>query len=198
MTFPQISAVLGGDLKKGRLISSYTGTLAITQGNGRIDLVFQDGRLSAKSAQKLAGSPVPGSDPLAVIPTSRSLDVREFLTTRGFIEVPLDVGKDGLFDVHVKINGEPLRFLLDTGVPTGCLDTAVANRLKLPINKTDQTLAGVTGPQPLLNTVVEQLSIGSMNCREVPTVTDFTALQVTRKMNGLPPLDGCSALASCN
>ena len=114
----------------------------------------------------------------------------DFFKSRGYIEVPLILAKDGFFDVEVKVNGQPLLFLLDTGSDNTFIDNAVAERLKLPVNKTDQTTAGITGAQPLITTVVEQLSVGSVSSRENPGLSDFSANNDHRKKEGIRLWDG--------
>src|SRR5262249_19882965 len=53
MTYVQMAEILGGELSKGRLQTGYTGTLAVVQGKRRIDLTFQDGKVSVKSSKEL-------------------------------------------------------------------------------------------------------------------------------------------------
>ena len=194
MTFAQIGEVFGGELKKAHLTQSYTGTLAIVQGKSRIDLAFHDGKVVTRSAQGVDGlgaaNASAGNDlPSPVVPPSATV-LGEFLKARGYIEVPLIHAKDGLFDVKVNVNGQPLLFLVDTGASTTVIHDAIAKRLNLPINKTDGTFVGITGPQPLRTTVVEKLSVESISGREEPFVRELSDANALRKKRGLPPWDG--------
>jgi len=53
MTYEQVAEAIGGELGKGKLKTSYTGTFAVVQGKQRVDLTFQDGKVTAKSSKEL-------------------------------------------------------------------------------------------------------------------------------------------------
>ena len=120
----------------------------------------------------------------------RILDLAGFLKSKGYIEVPLVLTKEGFLDVEVKINGQPLLFILDTGAGTTVIDKAVAGRLKLPEKKTDEKLSGITGAEALLRTGTVQVSIGSNQCQSDPILSDLCAINAGRKSFGTGPCDG--------
>jgi predicted aspartyl protease len=137
------------------------------------------------------GAVIDHSAPKLFMLDTPSFKVRaDFFKSRGYIEVPLILARDGFFDVEVQVNGQPLLFLLDTGSDNTVIDNAVAERLMLPRNKTGDTSAGITGDQPLLTTVVEQLSVGSVSSREHPGLTDFCANNEHRKKESIRLWDG--------
>jgi hypothetical protein len=113
-----------------------------------------------------------------------------FLKGKGYFDVPLIFTRDGHLDVEVKANGETLLFILDTGSGGTVLDTAVVQRLKLPVQKTEHTLAGIGGTHPLEKTILDRLVIGSLTSREEAIVSDLTAVNTERKKVGVRPCDG--------
>ena len=194
MTFAQVGAVLGGDLTKESMAPGYSGTLAVLQGKKRIDLVFFDGKVTAKSAQGIDGVPTAENSAVgkAGIGAERpSTVLADFLKARGYVEVPLILNRYCIFDVEVKVNGQPLFFFLDTGADNTEIDTDVAERrLKLPVAATGLRHAGTNGFQPGKSTVVEQFSVGSISSQEKPAVRDFGATNAGRKIEGIRPCDG--------
>src|SRR5579871_880591 len=86
-------------------------------------------------------------------------DLADLLKARGYVEIPLTLTKDPFFDVEVKINGQTLLFVLDTGTNRTLIDKAVAGRLKLASHKTDQKVFGATGDEPLEETESVQISV---------------------------------------
>src|SRR5207248_936639 len=123
-------------------------------------------------------------------PPSAPIDLAALLKPKGYIEVPLILTKVGLLDIDVKVNGQPLLFILDTGAGNTVIDTTVAERLKLPIHKTDEKLSGVSGAKPLLRTNSVRVSVGPHSCEAVPVVDDLSPLNAQRKKRGTPPCDG--------
>jgi predicted aspartyl protease len=113
-----------------------------------------------------------------------------FLKAKGYFEVPLIFTRDGHLDVEVKVNGETLLFILDTGAGSTVLDTAVVQRLKLSVQKTEHTLAGIGGAHLLEKTVVERLVVGTLQNREEAIVSDLTAVNTERKKMGMRACDG--------
>jgi len=61
-----------------------------------------------------------------------------------------------------QINGQPIKILFDTGAARSYITAGAARRLKLTLRQnSDQRVYGVGGEVAVLNTVVEQLKIGS-------------------------------------
>ncbi len=87
-------------------------------------------------------------------------DLPAMLKAKGYTAVPLKIMKNGHLDVDVKVKGETLRFILDTGAGSTVIDVVVAKRLGFQVVKTDKTHAGVTGSAMLEKTTIDQLSVG--------------------------------------
>ena len=193
MTFAQVGEILGGDLTKGRTHPGFTGTLAVIQGKRRIDLVFVDGKVTAKSAQGIdvlqaARNSAVGD---AGIGAGRSSSVlTDLLKARGYVEVPLILNKQCYFDVEVAVNGQPLFFFLDTGSTNTDIDEDAATRLKLPLTETGLKHTGVGGSIAGKKTVVKQLTVGSISSEEQPAVRSFAATNAHRKKDGIRLCDG--------
>jgi hypothetical protein len=117
-------------------------------------------------------------------------ELATFLKAKGYVDIPLKIIKGGHMDVDVKVNGETLRFILDTGSGATVIDAAVAKRLGLVATKTDKTLAGVSGAHPLEKTLIEQLSVGPVQSREETVVADLSSVNAERKKDGDPACDG--------
>jgi predicted aspartyl protease len=189
MSFDQVSDAIGGELKKGHLNPSYSGTLALVQGQGRINLDFWDGKVTARSAQGIDGTA--SQDKTGVTATRPAPTVvTDFLRAARYQEIPLVLTKDGIFDLEVKVNGQTLLMGLDTGANNTVIDTRVAERLKLPITKLDGTFAGITGSGPLRSTALDQLVVGIIASPAQPYVSDLSATNAQRQKIGLPPWDG--------
>jgi predicted aspartyl protease len=103
-----------------------------------------------------------------------SVELATVMQSRGYTEIPLLLLKDGRYGIEVQANGHPLRFLLDTGAASTFIDTAVAERLQLPLTKTDEKIVSVTGTKPLMKTTVERLLVGTAKCRGELIVNDFS------------------------
>jgi hypothetical protein len=117
-------------------------------------------------------------------------DLDAFLKPKGYLGVPLNLVASGHLDIEVKVKGETLLFILDTGAGASVIDAAVAKRLGLAVQKTDQTLAGVGGSHPLEKTVLDPMMIGPVQGREEAVVTDLGAVNTERKKVGARPCDG--------
>ncbi len=193
MTFAQIGEVLGGDLTRGSMTPGYSGTLAVLQGKRRIDLAFFDGKVTAKSAQGIDGvrTAEKGAAGKAGTGAGRSSTVlTDFLKARGYVEVPLILNKQCIFDVEVAVNGQPLFFFLDTGSTNTDIDADVARRLKLPVTETGLRHSGIGGFMAGKRTLVKHLAVGSVSGEEQPAVRAFSETNVQRKKDGIRPCDG--------
>ena len=120
----------------------------------------------------------------------RSTALTDFLKARGYVEVPLILNKQCIFDVEVTVNSQPLFFFLDTGADNTEIDTDVAARLKLPITETGLRHAGIGGFIAGKKTVVKQLAVGSISSEEQSAVRGFSAVNVHRKKDGIRLCDG--------
>ena len=128
MTFAQISEVLGGDLTKGSTLPDYRDA-GRHPGQESHRPVFFDGKVTAKSAQGIDALQTAQNSPVgnAGIGAGRSSAVlTDFLKARGYVEVPLILNKQCIFDVEVTVNSQPLFFFLDTGSSNTDIDTDVA------------------------------------------------------------------------
>jgi hypothetical protein len=60
MTWPQVAQALGGDLAGSQMSAGYTGTVAVAQGMRRIELTFDDGKVTGKTHAGLQWGPTTG------------------------------------------------------------------------------------------------------------------------------------------
>jgi hypothetical protein len=117
-------------------------------------------------------------------------DLAGFLRAKGYREIPLNLVASGHLDLEVKVKGEKLLFILDTGSGATVIDTAVARRLGLAVQKTDQTVAGIGGTHPLEKTVLDPLVIGSVHGRDEAVVSSLADVNAERKKVAARPCDG--------
>jgi hypothetical protein len=146
--------------------------------------------LAATSGPQVCGdNPAAGkAEPAA--PARDRGSLAAFLKARGYFEVPLVLTRMGHLDVEVKVNGETLLCILDTGAGGVLIDSAVIKRMKLPIQKTGKLNAGLGGAVPLEKAIVEQVSIGPCVSRMEALVGDLTAVNAEREKNGVKPCQG--------
>ncbi len=114
----------------------------------------------------------------------------EFLKPKGYHEIPLTLVASGHLDVEVKVKGQKLLFILDTGSGATVIDTDIAKRLGLTIQKTGQTLAGIGGTHPLEKTVLDPLEIGPAHGRDEAVVSSLADVNAERKKVAARPCDG--------
>ena len=115
-------------------------------------------------------------------------DLADLLKARGYVEIPLTLTKDPYFEVEVKIKGQALVFVLDTGTNHTFIDKAAAGRLGLASHKTDQKMFGIIGDQFLEKTESVQVSVGPNHWEESPAVNDLLGIQRIPKGLGDPAL----------
>ena len=97
-----------------------------------------------------AGEPAKKSDQTGAVSTpSAPKDLADLLKARGYVEIPLTLTKDPYFVVEVKINGQPLHFLLDTGAQHTDIDKEVAGRRSsLPAIRPTKRSSALPAPAP--------------------------------------------------
>jgi hypothetical protein len=117
-------------------------------------------------------------------------DLGAFLKSKGYFAVPMTLTKLGHLDIEVTVNGQKLLMILDTGAGGVVIDTTVAQRLKLPIQKTNKLNAGIGGTVPLEKATVDRIAIGSCESRIEAIVSDLSAVNAERKKVGTQPCDG--------
>ncbi len=145
---------------------------------------------SVELVRQAGGQAATKPDPPAVGALSAPATLAEVLKARGYVACALIPDKDGNLDVEVKVNGQPLLFILDTGASSTTLDRAAAERLKLAIRKTGKTVSGLTGSEPESRTEIVKLTLGPNVCNEAPIVSDLSAVNAERKKAGTRPCDG--------
>jgi len=115
----------------------------------------------------------------------------EWLTKRGFVEVPLTLNKMGLLDVKVEVEGLSMLMVLDTGANNINLDPASAKKAKLTVNKVEGKTSVVGGELETGQTTIEKLSVGRTTSPPAYSyVHDFAPMNAARKQFGDPPCDG--------
>jgi predicted aspartyl protease len=112
------------------------------------------------------------------------------LKKRGYVAVPLSVGKAGWLDVKVEVNGTAMRLILDTGANNTNLDRQSAAGAKLEVEERKATTAAVGGTIPTGWTKTDRFAIGELKAPAEAFVVDFGPTNATRKSRGDPPCDG--------
>ncbi|GHA01704.1 hypothetical protein GCM10008090_08590 [Arenicella chitinivorans] len=78
--------------------------------------------------------------------------------------VTLYVDGRGFFETDAKVNGRPLRFLVDTGANLVVLSSEQANRIGLEYKSGKRTYASTaSGTAPMYHFEIDQISIGGIN-----------------------------------
>ena len=85
-----------------------------------------------------ASEPAENADQSAAVPK----DLADLLKARGYVEIPLTLTKDPYFEVEVKIKGQALVFVLDTGTNHTFIDKAAAGRLGLAAIRRTENVRG--------------------------------------------------------
>jgi len=92
--------------------------------------------LSEEAApRRTKGTPPPGRSPAAALETG--------LAAQGYLGIPIQRTASGHFQVDATVNGEQVKFVIDTGAPTLVLDRGVAARLNLPVIRHGQNATGI-------------------------------------------------------
>lgn len=60
MTYPQVAQAIGGDLAGSQMSDGFTGTFAVAQGLRRIELTFENGKVTGKTHAGLQWGPMTG------------------------------------------------------------------------------------------------------------------------------------------
>jgi len=126
------------------------------------------------------------------VPVSSPLDLAAFLTTRGFVAVPLRLNAVGHFELEAEINGQPARLLLDTGASRTVLATPSAARLGLRTAASAERARGVgAGDHATETTVLDELRLGDLRLRGVAAWTfDFGHVNRALEARGSAAVDG--------
>ncbi|QIK39092.1 TIGR02281 family clan AA aspartic protease [Caldichromatium japonicum] len=103
-----------------------------------------------------------------------------YQTEGGGIEVVLKRNRAGHYVASGRINGEPVRFMIDTGATHVALPLDLARRLRLPLGPAE-TYQTANGPTRAWPTRLERLEIGSLVMQGVrasvlPNLTDEVLL----------------------
>ncbi len=86
-----------------------------------------------------------------------------FLTHHRYEYAEFKVRDSGHLELPVKVNGEALSFILDTGASRSVLDTGVLERLSLPVAETKARAYGIGLDEAVLRVVrLESLEVGSI------------------------------------
>ncbi len=87
----------------------------------------------------------------------------------GYAQTTLPRAPDGHFYAELRVNGTPVRFLVDTGASMIALTREDAQRIGIPISEADftgtaQTASGSVGLKPI---VLDRVSLGSLEATDV-------------------------------
>lgn len=108
-------------------------------------------------------------------------------------EVSIPVARDGHYWVDATVNGEPVRFLIDSGASVTALSEATAKRLDLPADPMGRTMRVQTanGAVTARRATVERLDIGPIRATGLPVIVSATFGEVNvLGMNFLNKLSG--------
>ena len=125
-------------------------------------------------------------------PSPDHIDLATFLSTHGYVAVPLTVNAVGHFELEAEVNGQPARMLLDTGASHTIFATPSAQRLGLQTTPSAERAGGVgSSDHATETTIVDELRIGAVRLRQV-TVWTFDLGHVNRALaaQGGAPVDG--------
>ena len=87
----------------------------------------------------------------------------------GYAQTTLPRAPDGHFYAELRVNGTPVRFLVDTGASMVALTREDAQRIGIPISEADftgtaQTASGSVGLKPV---VLDRVSLGALEATDV-------------------------------
>jgi predicted aspartyl protease len=128
--------------------------------------------------------------------TERSSDhdaLRAFLTARGYVAVPLSCNAVGHFEVaDARLDGVPVRLLLDTGASHTVLDRESVARRGLATAASERRGGGVGGAdQALATATVDRLSLGPAVFAGVSAYAmDLGHVSAALAERGGAPIDG--------
>lgn len=118
--------------------------------------------------------------------------LKKYLKTKKYIGIPLQINATNHFELQVKINKVPSRFILDTGASNTCIDIKHASYFKLfpqdtPIKASG---AGATDIKAHLANQVK-IKIGKWKSKKNEVVLiDLSHVNKALEMNNLPPVEG--------
>ncbi len=108
-------------------------------------------------------------------------------------EVHIPVSRDGHYWVEASVDGQPVRFLIDSGASITAVSEATASRLGLTADPMGRTLVVQTanGPVTARRSVMDDLSIGPIRATDLPVIVSpaFGEVNVLG-MNFLGKLNG--------
>lgn len=101
--------------------------------------------------------------------------MEDALRRAGYREVELKLKSPPALTVVVKVNGEPMEFLVDSGAAWSCLDQRQSARLKLKAMASPARItgAGATGTRPVAVVEVKSLQVGEVNLSSTLALFDL-------------------------
>jgi len=112
------------------------------------------------------------------------------LKRNGYVAIPLQVS-DGEIDIAARVNGETLRFYLDTGATDNIVDPPLEKRLKMTSQPSDRILTGPGGASaPVRKLVFEKFEVGGLQARVEAVLSDLSYVNTPRRERKEKPCDG--------
>ena len=115
-----------------------------------------------------------------------------FLVARGYAPIPLARNVVGHFEVEARVNGQPLRLLLDTGASRTVLDVNAAVQLGLNLEASEQQAGGVgTATQAVQLATAASFDLGSLSLGSRPlAIIDLSHVSQALSGHGGNAIDG--------
>ena len=113
----------------------------------------------------VAGSATPpGDDPAAAAPVAKTEEVYQSL-----FACPTTLDHIGRVVAPVTVDGQPFRFVVDTGASRSSVGPSVVQALGLKLSKQPALqLEGITGSAPVSAVTIDRLSAGTINIQHTP------------------------------
>src|SRR5436190_13177316 len=98
----------------------------------------------------------------------RDFSLADFLKSHGYVGIEMARNVVGHFEVDARINGRPLRLLIDTGASGTVIDRESARRIQLETTPSEQKGGGVGTSQHAVElATLDSLEVASLHLTQV-------------------------------
>jgi hypothetical protein len=117
-------------------------------------------------------------------------ELTDFLTTRGYLQIPLTRSGVGHFHMSGTLNGRPVEVLLDTGAACTVVAMSIVESLGLRSERTDQAGGGAGGSLDQFMVYGADFRLGSLVPRLAgPVGIDFEHVNASLRAHGSAEVD---------